>query len=286
MNTQFELAEEAAMEVPAFAEAAQTIPGISAIVITKNEAHNLPACLATLNWVHEIIVVDAESKDSTIELAHEYTDKVFVRRWENFSSAKSFALAQCTSEWVLSIDADERVTPELREEICALLSSQPLYEGYEVPRLANFLGRWMMHGGWYPGYVLRLFRREHGGFNEVRVHEAVKIEGRIGRLRHHLLHYTDPIIQHYFEKFNSYTSLASEELHRQNKSFHLWDLLFRPLWFFFRMYILRTGFMDGLPGFILASFSAAYVFTKYAKLWELQKVKLELLDSNVIDNNR
>lgn len=257
----------------AFGGNAKDILHISAIVITKNEAHNLSECLATLNWVHEIIIVDAESEDGTLNLAREFTDKVFARRWENFSSAKKFALSQSTGEWILSVDADERVTPELREEICALLSAPPPCAGYEIPRLANFLGRWMMHGGWYPGYVLRLFRREAGGFDDAAVHEAVQIEGKIGRLRHHLLHYTDPSIQHYFEKYNRYTSLAAEELHRQGRRFHLWDLLVRPWWFFFRMYVLRTGFMDGLAGLILASFSSAYVFTKYAKLWELQKTK-------------
>ncbi len=253
------------------------IPRISAIIITKNEAHNLSECLATLNWVHEVVVVDAESEDGTGELAREFTDKVFVRKWEGFAAAKSFALAQATGEWILSIDADERVTPELREEICALLSAQPECEGYEVPRLANFLGKWIMHGGWYPGYVLRLFRRECGGFNYVAVHEAVQIKGKIGRLRHHLLHYTDPDIRHYFEKYNRYTSLAAEEMQRSGKRFRVWDLLFRPVWFFFRMYVLRTGFMDGLHGFILATFSAAYVFTKYAKLWELERTKSETI---------
>ena len=272
MSASFELAEEALVDEAGTTARAQPIPHISAIIITKNEAHNLPVCLAALHWVHEIIVVDAESEDGTGDLAREYTDKVFIRNWEGYASAKNFALAQATGEWVLSIDADERVTPELREEICALLSAQPQCEGYEMPRLANFLGAWMMHGGWYPGYVLRLFRRGAGGIANVAVHEAVQVQGKIGRLRHHLLHYTDPGIQHYFEKYNRYTSLAAEEMQRQGKRFHLWDLLFRPLWFFFRMYVLRTGFMDGLPGLILASFSAAYVFTKYAKLWELQQM--------------
>ncbi len=272
MSIAFELAEETVAEETKAPERAQPIPRVSAIIITKNEAHNLSECLATLNWVHEMIVVDAESEDGTADLAREFTDKVFIRKWEGYANAKSFALAQATGDWIFAIDADERVTPELREEICALLSVEPQCAGYEMPRLANFLGKWMMHGGWYPGHVLRLFRREIGGFDNVAVHEAVQVPGKIGRLRHHLLHYTDPDIKHYFEKYNRYTSLAAEELQRQGKRFHLWDLLFRPLWFFFRMYILRTGFMDGLPGFILASFSAAYVFTKYAKLWELQRI--------------
>lgn len=246
-------------------------PRLSALVITKNEAHNLPECLSALNWVQEIVVVDAESDDSTAELAREFTDKVFVRPWPGYAQAKNFALAQCTGDWILWIDADERVTPELRQEICELLAKEPGRDGYEIPRLANFLGKWIMHGGWYPGYVLRLFRRERAVFNERAVHEGVQLEGKIGRLQNHLLHYTDPNLAHYLEKFNRYTLLAAEELQRQGRIFHWWDLVLRPSWFFLRMYLFKTGFLDGLPGFILARLSAAYVFTKYAKLWELEK---------------
>jgi len=244
---------------------------ISALVITKNEAENIRECLASLQWVDEIVVVDAESADGTVAQVKAFTNKIFVRRWEGFSAAKNFALAQCTSEWVLWIDADERVTSELHEEIIATLAGNPTANGYEMPRLANFLGRWIRHGGWYPGYVLRLFRRKVAHFNEKQVHEGVQVEGEIGRLANHLLHYTDRNLQHYFDKFNHYTSLAAEELHRQDKRFHLWDLLFRPPWFFLRMYVFKAGFLDGVQGFILASLSAAYVFTKYAKLWEKQK---------------
>ncbi|MDZ7344617.1 MAG: glycosyltransferase family 2 protein [candidate division KSB1 bacterium] len=244
---------------------------ISAIVITKNEAENIGACLTSLQWVDEIVIVDAESTDDTVTLAKEFTDKVFVRSWEGYSAAKNFALSQCSGEWVLWVDADERVTPDLREEIRAKLAENPAVDGFEMPRLANFLGRWMLHGGWYPGYVLRLFRRTAGRFNAKPVHEGVQVEGKIGRLTHHLLHYTDRRLHHYFEKFNRYTSLAAEGLHGQGKRFHLWDLLFRPPWFFLRMYIFKTGFLDGVQGFILAGLSAAYVFTKYAKLWEIQQ---------------
>jgi glycosyltransferase involved in cell wall biosynthesis len=249
----------------------QSTGRISAIVITKNEAENIRECLASLQWVDEIVVVDAESTDDTTSQAKAFTGKVFVRRWEGYSAAKNFALSQCTNEWVLWIDADERVTPELREEILMTLAGNRDANGFEIPRLANFLGKWICHGGWYPGYVLRLFRRTAGRFNDRQVHEGVLVEGRIGRLNNHLLHYTDRSLQHYFEKFNRYTSLAAEELHRKGRRFYLWDLLLRPAWFFFRMYVLKTGFLDGLQGFILASLSAAYVFAKYAKLWETQK---------------
>lgn len=244
---------------------------LSAIVITKNEGENIHECLASLHWVQEIVVVDAESQDNTVALSREFTDKIFVRPWEGYAAAKQFALAQCSGDWVLWIDADERVTPELRQEICDVLLNAPQCVGYELPRLANFLGRWIMHGGWYPGYVLRLFRRENASFNNRRVHEGVEIKGKIGRLQNHLLHYTDRDIRRYFEKFNRYTSLAAEELHRKGRRWQWWDLLFRPPWMFLRMYVFKTGFLDGVPGFILACFSAAYVFTKYAKLWEIEK---------------
>lgn len=246
---------------------------LSAIVITKNEGENIHECLASLHWVQEIVVVDAESQDNTVALAKEFTDKVFVRPWEGYAAAKQFALAQCTGDWVLWIDADERVTPELRQEICDLLTNAPACAGYELARLANFLGRWIMHGGWYPGYVLRLFRRENATFNNLKVHEGVELKGKIGRLQNHLLHYTDRDIRRYFDKFNRYTSLAAEELHRKGKRWQWWDLLFRPPWMFLRMYVFKTGFLDGIPGFILACFSAAYVFTKYAKLWEIEKTQ-------------
>lgn len=244
---------------------------LSAIVITKNEAENIRECLASLQWVDEIVVVDAESVDATVTLAKEFTEKVFVRPWEGYAAAKNFALSQCTNEWVLWIDADERVPSELRDEMIVKLAINPAVNGFEIPRLANFLGKWMLHGGWYPGYVLRLFRLSTGRFNEKQVHEGVQVNGKIDRLHNHLVHYTDRNLQHYFEKFNRYTSLAAEELNRQGKRFHLWDLLFRPGWFFLRMYVFKAGFLDGLHGIILASLSAAYVFTKYAKLWEKQK---------------
>jgi len=243
---------------------------LSALVITKNEAENIRDCLTSLQWAEEIIVVDAESADDTVARAREFTDKIFIRRWEGFSAAKNFALAQCAGDWVLWIDADERVTPELRDEIRIALDHASAAAGFEMPRLANFLGKWIRHGGWYPGYVLRLFRRDAGRFNDKPVHEGVQVDGKIERLKNHLLHYTDRNLQHYFGKFNRYTSLAADELQYRRRRFRLWDLLLRPSWFFFRMYVLKAGFLDGVQGFILARLSAAYVFTKYAKLWEIQ----------------
>ena len=237
-------------------------------MITKNEAHNIVECLDSARWADEIVIVDAESRDETVALAKKFTAKIFVRPWMGFAAAKQFALEQCTNEWILWLDADERVMPELAEEIQSVMQGKPEQAAFTVARRAYFLGRWIRHSGWYPGRVARLFNRKHARFNSAAVHEGLVIDGPIGDLRNDLLHYTDPNIYHYFVKFNRYTSLASEELGKKGKIFKLTDILLRPWWQFVRMFILRFGFLDGMQGLLLALFSSAYVFTKYAKLWE------------------
>ncbi len=243
--------------------------GISVILITRNEVENIRECLESVQWADEIIVVDAESEDETAEIAREYTAHVFIRPWEGFSRAKQFALDKCNNEWVLWIDSDERVTENLAREMRNAIRTER-YVAYRMPRIAYFLGRWIRHSGWYPGHVLRLFRRDRARFNDLKVHEGVEIDGPVGMLQNDLLHYTDRRISHYFNKFNNYTTLAAEELNDRGVRFRLADLVFRPPLLFLKMYLLRLGFLDGLQGFILATFSASYVLAKYAKLWELQ----------------
>lgn len=242
---------------------------ISAILITRNEEHNIEECLSSVSWVNEIVVVDAGSSDTTVAKAKEFTKKIFVRPWEGYGAAKNFALSQASSEWILWLDADERVSEALKEEIQKVLT---LHESktvaYSVPRKANFLGRWILHCGWYPGRVTRLFRREHGRFTESRVHERLEIQGQEGELTSDLLHYTDPSLSRYFEKFNKYTSLAAEELVDEGRRFSFSQITLRPVWTFIRMYFFKLGFLDGLQGFVLCILSSCYVFTKYAKLWE------------------
>ncbi|MFZ5518318.1 MAG: glycosyltransferase family 2 protein [Candidatus Zhuqueibacterota bacterium] len=241
---------------------------VSVILITLNEERNIVACLESVKWADEIIIVDSHSIDRTRELAAAYTGNIFDMDWEGYSAAKNFALARANGDWVLWIDADERVTPELRQEIQQAIREKSEIAGYEIPRKAYFLGRWIKHCGWYPGYVLRLFKRGSAFFNASHVHEGLELSGRRGRLRHPLLHYTDRDIDHYYTKFNRYTSLAIDDLMARNKKFTRSDLIFRPLYAFFKMYILKQGFLDGMQGFLLCVFSANYVFTKYAKLWE------------------
>jgi glycosyltransferase involved in cell wall biosynthesis len=243
---------------------------LSVIVITKDEEGNIVKCLESVRWAGEIVVVDCGSEDRTVELAKGFTRKVYEKPWEGYSAAKNYALQQSTGKWILWIDADERASDELANEIQALTDQGDHgIVGYEIPRKAFFLGRWIRHCGWYPGYVMRLFRRDAGTFSANKVHERFEIKGQVSRLKSDLLHFTDPNLWHYFGKFNRYTSLAAEELSERKSRFRVSQLILRPAWVFVRMYFIKMGFLDGIQGFILSVLSACYVFTKYAKLWEL-----------------
>jgi glycosyltransferase involved in cell wall biosynthesis len=248
---------------------------LSVIVITKNEEHNIVDCLESVGWANEIVVVDCGSVDKTVEMARHYSQKVYIKPWEGYAESKNFALQQCTGDWIFWLDADERVTKELGKEIQDLLAQDLTSTvGFEVSRKAFFLGKWIKHCGWYPGYVLRVFRRGFGRWSEKKVHEQLEIEGKIGRLKADLLHYTDPNLWHYFDKFNRYTTLAADELAANGERFRLSQLVVRPAWQFVRMYVIKMGFLDGLRGFILSVLSSCYVFTKYAKLWELTTLRI------------
>lgn len=245
---------------------------LSVITLTLNEEHNIAECLSTVQWADELIVVDSGSTDRTVELAKSFTKHVMNVEWKGYGATRNLALARSTGDWVLWLDADERVTPELSAEIQRIVqTNETEIAAYSVARRAYFLGRWIKHCGWYPSRVTRLFRREKGRFTENNVHEQLRVDGVVRELRHDLLHYTDPDLKHYFAKFNRYTSLAAEDLQVAGRSFRLYDLLVRPWFQFFKMYIMRLGFLDGLQGFILSIVSSAYVFTKYAKLWELRR---------------
>ena len=242
---------------------------IAVIVITKNEEQNIRGCLDSVRWADEIIIVDAKSTDRTIEIAKEFTDKIYIRPWDGYGAAKNFGLAQCVSDWVFWLDADERVTPELRAEIeSAIASADAATTALSMPRKANFLGHWIRHCGWYPGRITRVFRRAEGKFTTTNVHERLEIKGKVLALRQDLLHYTDPNLTVYFEKLNKYTSLAAKDLVEDKRRFTWIRLVVNPCWVFIRMYILKLGFLDGIPGLILCVLSASHVFAKYAKLWE------------------
>jgi glycosyltransferase involved in cell wall biosynthesis len=242
---------------------------LTVITLTLNEEHNISACLDSARWADEVIVVDSGSRDRTVEIARTFTERVFTISWEGYGAARNYALRQATGDWILWLDADERVTPALAEEVKSLIQADAReVDGYAIARRAYFLGRWIRHSGWYPGRVVRLFRRGTARFSETRVHEQLQIDGMVAPTEHDLLHFTDPDLHHYLAKFNRYTSLAADDMVAAGRKFTMRDLLLRPPFQFVKMYLLRGGWRDGIEGFILAVLSSAYVFTKYAKLWE------------------
>lgn len=250
---------------------------ISSIILAKDEEHNIARCIdSQAGCIDEIIViVDSRTKDNTLNILKEKGVVYEVCQWQGYARTKEYALSKASNDWIFWIDADEALTPELKNEILEFKMGKPAFSAYSVPRKANFLGRWIMHSGWYPGRVERLFSKSRAHFSNKDVHEHLVVEGETGRLKHDLEHYTDPSIKHYFDKFNIYTSLAAEELFKKNRSASLKDILLRPPFLFFKMYIMKLGFLDGLNGFMLAVFSSLYVFTKYCKLWELNKASKE-----------
>jgi len=251
---------------------------LSCIIITYNESRNIRRCLESVSWADEIIVVDSYSTDETKKIASEFTSRIFDLSWEGFGPAKRYAAKQVTGDWILSVDADEQVSENLREEIQKIIKSGDSLDGYFIPRRSYFLGRWMRHGGWHPDFVLRLFRKDKGGFTSRLVHEEVIVRGRTGRLKNDLLHFTDPDYDHYLEKLNRYTSIDAVQRYQESKRGSLVNLLIRPIAVFFKTYFLKRGFFDGLPGLILAVSSAFHVFAKYVKLWHLGRSNNNLVD--------
>lgn len=249
------------------------MPKISAIIITYNEEKNIRRCLSGIDWVDEIVVVDSQSTDDTKKIASLFTSRIFDIKWEGFGKAKDYAKEKASCPWILSVDADEVVTEDLKEEIQRITQSEDSLNGYYIPRKSNFLGKWIKHGGWYPDYVLRLFKKDKAEFSHSLVHEKIELNEEIGYLKSPLLHYTDPSFDHYLEKLNRYTSLSAEQLSREGKKAGVLDLIFRPFSTFFKTYFMKRGFLDGGVGFILAVSSAFHVFSKYVKLWHFSSVK-------------
>lgn len=243
---------------------------LSVTIITLNEEANIRDALESVKWADEIVVVDSGSGDKTVDICKEYTDKVFYNQWPGHIEQKNLAIEKVTHNWILSIDADERVTPELASEIRGVLKG-PKADAYAVPRRVFYLGRWIDHS-WYPDYKVRLFRKEKGRWGGINPHDKVMVNGTLERLKGDLLHYSYKDISHHVNTMNSFTTTSAMEHLKLGRRAGLLDLLFRPAGMFIKKYILKQGFRDGLPGFIIAVSSAYYVFLKYAKLWELSNI--------------
>jgi glycosyltransferase involved in cell wall biosynthesis len=238
-------------------------------VITLDEAERLRACLESVAWADEIVVVDAESRDKTTQIAREFTERVIVRPWPGFAAQKNFALEQATGDWVLSLDADEEVSAELREEIRSLLVARPATpDGYAVPRRNIFWGKWVRHGGLYPDWQVRLFRRGRARFVARAVHESVQVDGPVGRLVSPLLHRSYRDVSDFLARADRYSTLAADEWLRSGRRAGPLDLVLRPLGRFLGMYVLRLGVLDGWRGLLLATLYAYYVGMRSAKVLE------------------
>ncbi|MCD6115603.1 glycosyltransferase family 2 protein [bacterium] len=243
---------------------------LTALVICRNEAENIGPCLKSLSFADEIVVVDSGSTDNTLEIAGNYNVNLFVTEWKGYAETKQYGLDRAHGKWILWLDADERITPELALEIKKTIKDDSqINAAFKIPRRAYFLGRWIKHSGWYPGYVVRLFKKERCHFGNELVHEQLIVNGSIAVLKNNIDHYTDTSIEHYFNKFNRYTSLAAEELANRGQKASLFTMIVRSMHIFFKMYFLKEGFLDGIQGLILVFFSSFYVFVKYAKLWEI-----------------
>ncbi len=244
---------------------------VSVTVITLNEAANIDGCLDSVSWADEVLVVDSGSTDDTADRARARGARVVVKDWPGYAAQKNFAAEQAAHDWILSLDADERVTPDLAREIEAALGSGPAMAGYRIPRVAWHLGRWIRTTDWYPDYQLRLYDRRRAQWKPKRVHESVAADGAVGQLAHELQHYAYRDLGHHLQTMDRYTTLAAEEMFESGRRASMLDLLLHPPAAFARNYLLRRGFTDGTAGLVISAMNAHYVFLKFAKLREKQR---------------
>lgn len=252
---------------------------ISAVVLTYNEADNIARCLSSLDFCREIVVVDSGSADQTVKIALKFTDKVVYHAMEGYGAQRNWAVERAKYDWILWLDADEEISPELKKSLKNIIPKQDI-KGYHLNRKTFYLGRWIEHSGWYPQYVLRLFNRNHGRCSDARVHESIVVEGKTARLKGDILHYSYRSLFHHLAKINDYTSSIAQERYRSGRRFNLLKAVSAPPAEFFKKYILKRGFLDGFPGFAVAATSAVYSFMKQAKLYEISLREKKKVNGN------
>jgi glycosyltransferase involved in cell wall biosynthesis len=244
------------------------VPKLTVTVITRNEAANIDAALASVAWADEVVVVDAESTDETAAIARRRGVRVDVRPWPGYSAQKNYAASLASHDWILSLDADERVTPALADEIRSLLSAEPAHRGFRVPRISYYLGRWIRGTDWYPDYQLRLYDRRAGEWNGRPVHESVALRGAYGVLANDLQHYPYRDISHHLATIDRYTTLAADQMRAEGRVPSIVGIVVHPPFAFLRNYVLRGGFRSGSAGLVVSILNSYYVFLKLAKAWE------------------
>ena len=247
------------------------MPKLSVTVITKNEAADLDDALASVSWADEIVVVDSHSDDDTVAIARRHTDRVVARDWPGYVDQMNYAASVASHDWILSLDADERVTPALAREIQSTVAGEPPAAAFRIPRVTWHLGRWVRTTDWYPDYQTRLYDRRRAQWTGQYVHEAVTVRGDTGQLHGELQHYAYRDLSDHLETIDRYTSYAARQMYEAGRRAGAFDLVGHPPLAFLRNYIAHGGVRDGLPGFIISAMNAYYVFLKFAKLWELGK---------------
>ncbi len=263
---------------------------LSVAIITCNEERNLARTLASVTFADEIVVIDSGSTDRTVEIARSFGARVIIREWPGFAAQKNFAIQQCSGKWVLSLDADEELSPELRTQIRLLLPSNPPADAFFLKRRNLFLGRWIKHGGYYPDPKLRLFRRAAANFaleprfEERPVHETIVFDGESQTLDFDLIHHAYPTLHDYLEHMDRYSDLGAELLLSQGRTSRFWaafwwNVLFVPHLTFIYNYIFRLGFLDGREGLLLHLYHSAYVSWKYAKAWRLSLPRPQIVEA-------
>lgn len=244
---------------------------LSAGILTFNSQKYLPQVLESLKGVaDEVVVLDSGSTDKTLEIAEKFGAKIFKREFDNFVNQKNHLLSLCTGDWILFVDSDEVLSPELREEILKVKEGLYPFDGFYLNVLTSYLGRWIKHA-WYPDWHLRLAKREKCRWVGSEVHESLKVEGRVGYLKGDLLHYSYSSVSEHLSKIDRYSTLYAKGALKRGKKFSLFKLLTSPAGAFIRRYLLKRGFLDGFEGFVLSVMASYYTFLKYLKLWELEK---------------
>lgn len=248
-------------------------PSLSVCIITYNEESCIRQCLRSVEWAEEIVVVDSFSTDKTVEICKEYTDRVYQRPFPGHVEQKNYALGLASHAWALCLDADECLSPELIREVQeTLCQDDGTYSGYYLPRHTFYLGRWINHSGWYPDYKLRLFRRGMGKWGGINPHDKVILQaGATSRLKGELWHFNYKDLSDHLRTVDNFSAIFVKNATKDGARFHLPALFFRPLGKFLEVYLLKRGFLDGVPGFILAVVNSFYIFLKYAKWWETER---------------
>ena len=247
------------------------MPKLSVTIITLNEADHIAAAIDSVSWADEVIVVDSGSSDGTPDMARAKGARVSTRAWTGWIDQKNHAASLAAHDWILSLDADERATPELAAEVRALLQAEPPRRGYRIPRVTFHLGRWIRTTDFYPDYQTRLYDRRAGRWQGGRVHESVRVDGGPGQLRSELHHHSFRHLADQVARLNHYSTLAAKQMYEDGRRTSVFDLAVHPPAAFLRNYVLRRGFLDGTAGLIISAVNAYGVFLKFAKLWELQR---------------